>query len=62
MASPNDLEPLLVTKKTAARLLAVSESTIDNLIRSRELAARQIRKRILVELAAVRALATGASK
>jgi hypothetical protein len=32
------------------------------MIRSRELPARQIRKRVLVELAAVRALAKGAVK
>jgi excisionase family DNA binding protein len=59
MANETELEPLLVTKKTAAKLLAVSESTIDNMIRSRELPARQIRKRVLVELAVVRALAQG---
>lgn len=59
MANHTELEPLLVTKKTAARLLAVSESTIDNMIRSQELPARQIRKRVLVQLSAVRALASG---
>ena len=59
MNPSTELEPLLVTKKTAARLLAVSESTIDNMIRSLELPTRQIRKRRLVELRAVRALASG---
>jgi len=54
-----ELEPLLITKRTAARLLSVSESTIDNMIRSAELPTRQIRRRKLIELRAVRALASG---
>lgn len=60
MADSDELEPLLVSKRQAARLLSISISTIDNMIRSHELPARQIRKRKLVELRAVRELASGA--
>jgi len=57
--SQGQTEPLLVTKREAARLLGVSESTIDNLIRSEQLPTRQVRSRRLIEYAALRELATG---
>lgn len=57
-----ETQPLLVTKRQAARLLSVSESTIDNLIRTGELASVQIRARRLVEYRALEALATGAEQ
>ncbi|HEY2470141.1 MAG TPA: helix-turn-helix domain-containing protein [Terracidiphilus sp.] len=40
--------PLLYTKIEAAAMLSVSVRTIDNLIASKELPVRRIRKRVLI--------------
>jgi excisionase family DNA binding protein len=41
-------EPILVSKKEAARALSVSIRTVDNLIASKELAVRRVGRRCLI--------------
>jgi excisionase family DNA binding protein len=41
-------EPILVSKKEAARVLAVSLRTVDNLIAAKELAVRRLGRRCLI--------------
>jgi excisionase family DNA binding protein len=41
-------EPILVSKKEAARVLSVSLRTVDNLIASKELAVRRLGRRCLI--------------
>jgi excisionase family DNA binding protein len=41
-------EPILVSKKEAARVLSVSIRTVDNLIASKELAVRRLGRRCLI--------------
>jgi excisionase family DNA binding protein len=41
-------EPILVSKKEAARVLSVSLRTIDNLIAAKELAVRRLGRRCLI--------------
>lgn len=43
-----DIAPILVSKKEAARLIAVCVRTVDNLIASKALPARKVGRRTLV--------------
>ena len=43
------METILVSKRDAARLLSLSLRTIDNLIAKRELLARRVGRRVLIE-------------
>lgn len=52
-------DPVAVSPKDAARLLAVSRRTISNLIREKKLVARKLGKRTLVDYDSVRAYYTG---
>jgi excisionase family DNA binding protein len=55
MQPTNDF--ILASKREAARLLCLSVRTIDNLIRSKELTARRVGRRVLVPRAALEAFA-----
>jgi len=50
-------EPILVSKKEAARVLSVSPRTIDNLIASKELSVRRVGRRCLIPRTALEAFA-----
>ena len=41
-------DPILVDKRTAARLLSLSLRTVDNLIAQRELPVRRVGRRVLI--------------
>lgn len=55
--STEGLRPLLVTKQQAARLLAVSVRTVENLLAQKQLAIRKLGKRTLIPYSAVAQLA-----
>ena len=44
-----DTDKLLIDRKEAARLLSVSVRSLDNLISSKELPARHVGRRVLIE-------------
>ncbi len=52
-----EFRPILVTKQQAARLLAVSVRTVDNLIAQKQLAFRKLGKRTLIPYSAIAQLA-----
>jgi len=51
-------EPLLVNRRTAARLLSISLRTLDYLIARREIPVKKIGARVLIPLRALQAIAT----
>ncbi len=51
------VEPILLSKRNAARMLSVSIRTIDHLIAAKRLTVRRIGRRALVPRAALEALA-----
>ena len=52
------VQPLLYTKRDAAKLLSLSLRTIDNLIWRKELKAKRIGRRVLIPAAELRRIAT----
>jgi excisionase family DNA binding protein len=53
------LEPLFVTRKQAATMLAVSPRTLDYLISNKQLTVRRIGKRVLVPLVELKRFSRG---
>ncbi|MEG8058039.1 helix-turn-helix domain-containing protein [Sphingomonas sp. 22L2VL55-3] len=53
------IEPICVSVNEAARLLSVSRSSIYRMIRCKELAARKIRSRTVIEVTRLRGLNGG---
>jgi excisionase family DNA binding protein len=53
------LDPLAVSPREAASLLAISKRTVSRLIRSRKLVARKVGKRTLVDVESVKAFYAG---
>ena len=49
------LDPLAVSPREAASLLAISKRTVSRLIRSRKLVARKVGKRTLVDVESIKA-------
>ena len=47
----SDIQPLLVDRRTAARMLAISTRALDYLIANRKLSTRRIGARVLVPVA-----------